>query len=190
MSAAEVEVLLIGGRAGVGKSTAGWEVSRQLQELDVAHCLIEGDNLDQIHPAPPDDPVREKISEANLRAVWANYFALGQRRLVYTNTVAVTSADWMTRAMGSNVRFIGALLTAGDETIVQRLGAREVGGGLDWHLERSRKAAKWLEKNSPGWVHRVASDGLAAAEVARKLIGLTDWSKGDRLGLPSAPPSG
>ena len=39
----DAEVLLIGGRSGVGKSTLGWEVSRQLQEAGAAHCHIEGD---------------------------------------------------------------------------------------------------------------------------------------------------
>ena len=171
----ETEVLLIGGRSGVGKSTAGWEVSRQLQAAAVPHCFIEGDNLDQVYPAPPDDPVREKISEANLRAIWANYRALGHNRLVYTNTAAVLSEAWMRRALGGGVRFIGALLTASDETAVRRLGAREVGGGLDWHVERSRLAAAWLERNAPPSTMRVSTDGLTATEVARRLIALTRW---------------
>jgi len=173
---AAVEVLLIGGRAGVGKSTAGWEVSRQLQAAGVAHCYIEGDNLDQVFPAPPGDPVREKISEANLRALWANYRALGHSRLVYTNTAAVLSADWMTRALGDGATFVGALLTAGDQTTAQRLGVREIGSGLGWHVERSRRAAAWLEANAPAWVTRVPTDGATAVEVAHRLIGLTGWA--------------
>ena len=171
-----VEVLLIGGRSGVGKSTAGWEVSRQLQAAGVAHCFIEGDNLDQVYPAPPDDPVREKISEANLRAVWANYRDLGHRRLVYTNTAAVLSAPWMTRAMGDDVSFTGALLTAMDETATQRLRMRELGGGLDWHVERSRFAASWLEKEAPPWVTRIATDGVTVEDLAKRLIELANWA--------------
>jgi hypothetical protein len=171
-----VEVLLIGGRSGVGKSTAGWEVSRRLQAAKVAHCFIEGDNLDQVYPAPPGDPVREHISEANLRAVWANYRALGHRRLVYTNTAAVLSEPWMSRAMGEGVTFIGALLTASDQTALQRLRTREIGGGLDWHVERSRRAAAWLEENAPAWVVRIPTDGATAADVAGRLLALTNWA--------------
>ena len=40
---ARAEVLLIGGRAGVGKSTVGWEISDRLRHAEVAHALIEGD---------------------------------------------------------------------------------------------------------------------------------------------------
>jgi hypothetical protein len=172
----DVEVLLIGGRSGVGKSTVGWEVSRQLQRAAVAHCFIEGDNLDQVFPAPPDDPVRERISEANLRAMWMNYRALGHCRLVYTNAAAVLSEDWMTRALGQSVKFVGALLTADDETAIQRLGLREIGGGLDWHIERSRRAAGWLETSAPAWVKRIATDRRTVSDIAQQLIGLMNWA--------------
>ena len=41
------EVLLIGGRAGVGKSSVGNEVHVQLSAARVWHAFIEGDNLDR-----------------------------------------------------------------------------------------------------------------------------------------------
>lgn len=46
------ELLLIGGGAGVGETTVAWEVSAALQGSGTPHCLIEGDYMDQIHPAP------------------------------------------------------------------------------------------------------------------------------------------
>lgn len=73
MQDAAYEALLIGGRAGVGKTTVGWEVSAQLQVLRIAHCLIEGDNLDRAFPAPADDPARTKMTEANLRSRRGNH---------------------------------------------------------------------------------------------------------------------
>ena len=83
------EVLLIGGRAGAGKSTVGWEISDRLRVAEVPHALIEGDFMGQVHPAPPDDPQRAAIVERNLTAVWGNYVGLGHRRLVCTNTLSV-----------------------------------------------------------------------------------------------------
>ncbi len=171
----DAEVLLIGGRSGVGKSTLGWEVSRQLQEARASHCYIEGDNLDQVFPAPAGDPVREKISEANLAAIWTNYRALGHDRLVYTNTAAVISAPWMARALRGQVRFVGVLLTADDDTAASRLSAREIGGGLSWHLDRSRRAALWLEAEAPQWVARVPTDRRQVTDIAAEVIGLTGW---------------
>lgn len=76
------EVLLIGGRAGVGKSTVGLEVSDQLRVAEVPHAIVEGDFMEQVHPAPEGDPRRAGITERNFTAVWGNYAALGHRRLV------------------------------------------------------------------------------------------------------------
>ncbi|GAA3106781.1 hypothetical protein [Nonomuraea salmonea] len=70
----------------------------------MAHCLIEGDDLCEAHPAPDGDPHRTAMTEANLAAVWANYAALGYRRLIYTNTVSVLEADLITRDHTRDVR--------------------------------------------------------------------------------------
>jgi adenylylsulfate kinase-like enzyme len=45
-------VLLIGGRAGVGKSTVAAEVHRQLSEDGIQHAWIAGDNLDMEYAVP------------------------------------------------------------------------------------------------------------------------------------------
>jgi hypothetical protein len=170
------EALLIGGRAGVGKTTAGWEVSVQLQAAQIAHALVEGDNLDQIFPAPSEDPTRSRITEANLAALWCNYAALGCRRLIYTNTVSILEPDLITRAMGGTARIIAVLLTADDDTARRRLSGREIGSQLDAHLVRSAKMATYLETTAPAWVRRIPTDGRNAIDIARDIINTTGWS--------------
>ncbi|GAA2580841.1 hypothetical protein GCM10010435_67770 [Winogradskya consettensis] len=179
------EVLLIAGRAGAGKTTVGWEISAQLQAAGIAHCLVEGDNLDQAYPAPPGDPTRRKLTESNLTAIWHNYAALGYRRLVYTNTVSVLEADMISRAVGGTPRITAALLTADDSTARGRLQAREIGTQLDAHLIRGAEMSRRLEASAPSWVVRVRTDGRAVAEVAAGVIVVAQWSSGPRLrGLP------
>jgi hypothetical protein len=170
------EVLLIGGRSGVGKSTAAWAVSSRLQDLGVAHAFIEGDFLDQVHPAPPDDSARTQITARNLAAVWGNYRDLGHTRLVYCNTVAVLEADMLTAAMGGTVTPIGALLTASDATAEARLRGREIGGELDAHLKRSAFMAGHLDAHAPDWVHRVPTDDRTVPEIAEDVVRLTGWA--------------
>ncbi|MEV4800879.1 hypothetical protein AB0K18_12795 [Nonomuraea sp. NPDC049421] len=172
------DVLLIGGRAGSGKSTTGYEVSRLLRAADVAHCLIEGDNLCEAHPAPDGDPHRTAMTEANLAAVWANYAALGYRRLIYTNTVSVLEADLITRAMsGGPVRVIGVMLTATDATVAERLGGRERGSGFEEELHRSTRGARLLEREAGDWVARVRTDSRSVAEIAEEIAAFTGWLK-------------
>jgi 2-phosphoglycerate kinase len=44
------EVLFVGGRSGVGKSSVAFELHAQLAALKVKHCVIEGDSLDLAFP--------------------------------------------------------------------------------------------------------------------------------------------
>jgi Mrp family chromosome partitioning ATPase len=50
--------LLLGGRAGVGKTTVAWEVSALLQAASISHVFIDGDFMGQAHPAPSGPTVR------------------------------------------------------------------------------------------------------------------------------------
>lgn len=160
----------------------GWEVSAQLQAAEVAHCLVEGDNLDQAFPAPRDDPHRSRMTEANLAAIWGNYAALGYRRLIYTNTVSVLEPDLIARAMGGAPRIVGVLLTADDATARRRLGGREIGSQLDAHVSRSTRMARHLQDTAPPSVVRVPTGGRAVADIARDVIVVTGWAP-DPAGL-------
>jgi predicted kinase len=171
------EVLLIGGRAGVGKTTVGWEVSAQLRAAAVSHAIVEGDFMGQVHPAPDGDPDRSKIAESNLTAVWANYHQLGYRRLIYTNTVSVL--PWTTgmfqRAMGTDVRIVRVLLTAGDATIGERLASRELGSELEQTLKSSTDKARLLDEQAPADTARIATDHRRVTDIAREVVATTGW---------------
>ncbi|MGV9454518.1 AAA family ATPase [Streptomyces sp. NPDC003635] len=172
------EALLIGGRAGVGKTTVAWEVSAQLRASAIAHAVIEGDFMGQIHPAPEDDPHRAAISESNLTAVWANFAARGCRRLVYTNTASVLpeATGMFQRAMGSGVRLVRVLLTASDATAHERLVGRELGSELDQELAGSMRKARLLDSRAPAETVRVATDGRLVVDIAREVVAVTGWS--------------
>lgn len=44
------EVLFIGGRSGVGKSSVAFEMSRRLATARSRHAVTEGGNLDMAYP--------------------------------------------------------------------------------------------------------------------------------------------
>jgi hypothetical protein len=165
-------VLFLGGRSGVGKSSVGYEIHEQLSAADVRHCLIEGDNLDLAYPPPWE----HGLAERNLAAMWANYRALGYRRMIYTNTVSVRFADELTAAMGDDPAVTAVLLTADDTTARHRLAKREIGTALDRHVERSDLMARELDRTVPARVHRVPTDGRPVAVIAAQIITLTGWT--------------
>ncbi|MEV6486338.1 hypothetical protein [Streptomyces sp. NPDC051576] len=174
------EALLIGGRAGVGKTTVGWEVSARLRAAQVAHAVIDGDFMGQVHPAPDGDPHRAAIGEANLTAVWGNYAALGHRRLVYTNTMSVLgeAAGQFRRAMGADVRIVRVLLTASDITASKRLNGREIGSELEREMANSARKARLLDERAPADTVRVVTDGRSVVDIAGEVLAATGWVNG------------
>lgn len=171
------EVLLIGGRAGVGKTSVGWEVSARLRSAEVAHAVIDGDFMGQVHPAPEGDPHRAAIGERNLTAVWRNYAELGYRRLVYVNTVSVLdeATGMFRRAMGDAVRIVRVLLTATDETTERRLTGRELGSELEAELRGSARKARLLDERAPAGTLRVGTDGRTVIDIAAEVVAATGW---------------
>jgi hypothetical protein len=176
MTMTTYQLLLIGGGAGVGKTTVAWEVSAALQAKGTAHCLIEGDYMDQIHPAPADDPSRSAITERNTAAIWANYAALGQQRLIYTNTVSILEEPMIRRAMGGGeIRATRALLTAEEATVRERLAQREIGSQLDAHIERSLRMARHLSEEAPAGTVRIPTDGRSVQDIALHVLQAAAW---------------
>ncbi len=176
----QAEVLLIGGRAGAGKTTVAWEVSARLRAAAVSHAIVEGDFMGQVHPAPEGDPHRAEITESNLTAVWANFARLGYRRLVYTNTASVLpeATGMFERAMGAGVGIVRVLLTASDATARERLTGRELGSELERELEGSARTARLLDRRAPAGTVRVVTDGRSVVDIAREVVAATGWAVG------------
>jgi predicted kinase len=171
--ATSVDVIFIGGRSGVGKTTVAAEVSRQLALVDVAHALIEGDNLDQAHPEPWREGI--DLAEQNLAAMWRNYQAAGYSRLIFTNTVSVLQMPALIAALATDVRAMAVLLTADDSTAAHRLAQREIGSGLQDAIGRSAAAAANLESAAMDTVHRVFTDNREVSDIAAQVISMSGW---------------
>jgi hypothetical protein len=173
----QAEALLIGGRAGVGKTTVGWEVAARLRAARVPHAIVEGDYLGQVYPPPPEDPGRPGLVERNLTALWANFAELGHRRLIYTNTLSVLpeTAGMFERAMGAGVRIVRVLLTASDRTAGDRLTGRELGSELAREVAASAHKARLLDERVPADTIRVPTDARPVPAIAADVLAATGW---------------
>lgn len=161
----KTELLLLGGRSGVGKSSVAFALHDLLAADGVRHAVIEGDALDLAWPAPWE----HRLAARNLAAMWSNYRELGYSRLVYTNTVSVLEADELAVAMGDEPVVTAVLLTADDSTARARLARREQGASLEAHTRRSDAAAHELARRTPPGVHRLRTDGRDAVAIAEEV---------------------
>lgn len=173
--ARRTEILFVGGASGTGKTSVAFEVSALLRRARVAHALVDGDNLDASYPEPGDVD-REWLSSVNLGKIWDTYRAVGQRRLVYVNTVSVLETSALAAAVDADAHVVAVLLGADPRSVGDRLRGRERGSELAEHLERSAARRVELEALAPGWVTRIDTTGRTVGEVASDVVERAGWT--------------
>jgi adenylylsulfate kinase len=169
-----VDVVLVSGTLGVGKTAVSDEMSLQLQGAGVPHGLIDVDALDQCLPHPADDPWGERLACANLAAVAANFRRHGARRLVLARAVQGRQQLAGYRDAIPGARITVVRLEGSPETIRRRLQDREVGSLREWFVSRTDGLGADLE-NAAVEDFVVSNDGRSVPEVASEILDRLGW---------------
>jgi energy-coupling factor transporter ATP-binding protein EcfA2 len=179
-----VEILLITGPAGIGKSTLCWEMSAVLAEAGIAHAAIESDELDRVFPKPgaeelaPLAPGARDISQLNLAALWSTYRALGHSRLIMSGVMLHVAFDkrWILAAI-PEARITVVRLRGSEASLRERLDRREIGAGRDAQIERSLRQAQRIAGEDAMDFLVVETDGRPPQELAREIVDAVGWAK-------------
>ncbi len=169
-----VQVLVITGPVGVGKTSVARAISDLLGNAAVAHTMIDMDMLRWCYPSNPADPFHGQLGLQNLAAVWANYQAAGAQRVVMADVVeTLTTVAQYEKAIPGAVVTV-ARLHAPVATLHARLAGRETGADLEWHQNRAIELAAQMEETALEDL-RVDTEGKTVPEIAQEIIDRARW---------------
>jgi hypothetical protein len=168
-----IEVLVIAGPAGVGKSSTAFEVSNQLQHARVPHALIDTDELDRIYPVPPD---LGTLTERNLTSIWQSFVEHGTQRLLLVGVYLHRESELTAIRRATRAEHITLVrLAASDDTLRERVGRREIGSAADAQLTRTLRQARDLQMDVGAGVHVLDTDSGSVEETAARIIEIAGW---------------
>jgi hypothetical protein len=171
------EILLITGAAGVGKSSASWEIGEELKRRGLAHALIDTDELDRVWPHPPDDMGQATLDIANLASWWSRYEELGIPRLVLAGVFLDldNAAGWIAEAIpASQIRAVRLVVSADD--LRARVEKREIGTAGEAQLSRSLKQAAFIQAHPRPDETVIDTSHRSVTEIAVLACDLMGWN--------------
>lgn len=171
----KVQVLIIIGPVGIGKTSIADAISEILSEKSIHHAVIDLDHLRYAFPRPSTDWFHTKLGYKNLAAVWKNYQEVGVKCIIIPNVLEDREdikhiEEAIPGAVVTVVR-----LTAPIETIHNRIKGREKSEkSLNWHLNRAVELNNKLEgKNVEDFT--VSTENKSIKEIAEEVLEKGNW---------------
>jgi predicted kinase len=169
-----VDVVVLSGPPGVGKSSLAEEVFDQLCDRDVRHAVIDVDALCLSYPFRGGDPYNNVTAIENVASVWANFSRQGIDRLVLVRVVESRADVERLLAAVPGARATVCHLAASPSTVEERIRRREVGSSTESLAARGRQLAA-MEPDAEFVDFVLETGDRALHELATELLARLGW---------------
>jgi hypothetical protein len=169
-----VPTLLVTGPVGVGKTSVAFEMLEVLREHDVPHAFFDVDGLTYFHPKPADDPFGERFALDALGTFFPKLTLQGVDRLILARVLweRASLARYEEATPGAQITVVRLLAPL--PVIEERLRAREIGAGLEWHLARAAELdAHW--RAAPVEDLAIETADRSVRELAEEILRAVAW---------------
>jgi shikimate kinase len=170
-----IDVLVLNGSPGSGKTTLAGEISEELRVADIPHAVID---LDEFAVVYPDDiGSRSGLKWRNLASVWQNYGELGDLKIVIPVLIDTAEDLDALRKAAPAQSFTVCTLTASLDTLKDRVTKREPN---EYWQSKLRGLVESYEQRSDEEKFadfQVSTDDKDIEATAKEVIKHLGWSK-------------
>ena len=166
-----IEVLILHGSPGSGKTTQGGAVAEQLRQATRPHAVID---LDDIGIIPP--PQGRGFSHQNLKSIWPNYTVIPDLKVIIP-TVIADADDYrsLTGAMTA-AKIMICELTAPVDVLKERVTVREPNEYWQDRLQNWVDVYQQRDESQSFGDFSVSTDGRSIEDTAKEIVAKAGWT--------------
>lgn len=170
----DIEVVVLNGSPGAGKSTLANAIAERLRQLNQAHAVIDVDELGRIFPE-----LGSSLGWANLRAIWPNYAAVANLKVILPVCIDGKRDLEELRNATPSEKFTICELVANESTVKERVTKREP--SEYWQRKLRMLVDKYISKDlSDNFADfRVRTDNKSIDDAAQEILEYLRWKPAD-----------
>ncbi len=166
----QIEVLVLNGSPGSGKTTLANAIAERLRAMDIPHAVIDVDELARVHPE-----IDSSLGWRNLRAIWPNYAAFPNLRVILPVCIESKRHLDEMRSAAPSRKFTICELVANESILKERVTKRVP--NEYWRSKLRKLVERHLAKDPTDRFgdFRIRTDDPSVEEAAEQILSRLGW---------------